>query len=196
MKRFLVLLLVSFFFQSNAQKIDDPRLEKRLNDFMAVNRQMDFEKIIDFMHPKLFTLAPRNLLVQSMQKTFANEEMKFSFDSMSLVTITPVFNFEKSNYRKIDYYLGMTIKLSNAMDLKDEEYARIMKAAMEAGFPGKKIIIDSAENSIRVLGNEVMFAIQDVGSNEWMFLGYETGKKELVEKLYPLPVRKYFKLAE
>jgi hypothetical protein len=194
LKQLTILLLSFFFLTANAQKSTDLQLNSRLQEYFAYSKNLDFNKLMDYMHPRLFAVAPKEQLIQSMEQAFNNPEMKFSFDSMAVVAISPVYKFGKASYRKIDYHMGMTITLSDSIDLKNKDMAAIMLKSFQAGFPKKKIVVDASSNAIRVEGKELLFAIRDAESPEWMFLGYDRSNQKLLQQLYPRQVRQYFKV--
>lgn len=194
MKKLTILLLTFFFLDANAQKATDPSLAGRIQEYLTYTKNLDFENAMNYMHPRLFAIAPKEQLIKTMEQAFTNEEMKFSFDSMAIVAISPVYKFANTSYHKVDYYMGMTIALGDSIDLADKQMAAIMLKSFQAGFPRKKITIDAANNAVKVSGRELMFAIKDATVEEWMFLGYDRSNPALISKLYPKQVRQYFKV--
>jgi hypothetical protein len=149
---------------------------------------------MDYVHPRLFTVAPKEALVKAMEEMFTSDEMKFSFDSMEYKTISPVYNYNGAAYKKLTYYMVLTIVLTDSTDLSDKDMAERMASAFKVGFPNKKITIDAHRNCIKVAGTEIMFAIKDTAVTDWMFLGYDRSKTELIGQLFPRQVRQHFKL--
>lgn len=194
MKKLTLLLLLFVFVSARSQTSNDAQLNTRLKEYLASSKDLDFNKAMDYMHPKLFTVAPKAQLIEIMDKAFNNPQMKFRFDSMAVVAMSPAYKFETSVYRKIDYHIVMTITLADSINLDDKVMAAAMMQSFQSGFPNKKITLDTAANSIRVAGREVMFAIKDNGSPVWMFLGYERSNPQLLQILYPRQVRQHFKL--
>ena len=194
MKKLTVLLLPFFFFAASAQKATDTQLTNRLKEYFAFSKNLELGKAMDYMHPKLFDIMPKEQLVETMQAAFNNPQMKFSFDSMSVVGISPNFKSGVATYRKVDYFMSMNITLSDSLDLKNQVLAAAMRASFETGFPGKKITINTESNSVNVRGTELLFAIKDPQATEWMFLGYDRSNPQLIGRLFPKPVRQHFKL--
>lgn len=187
---FLLCLSITAFTQTT-----DQALNTRIQEYLAYNKALNFEKLMDYIHPKLFTIAPREAILQVFEQTFKSKEMQFTFDSMAVATVTPVFKFGGAEYRRVNYFAQMTIAMNkDSMDLSNPEAAGIMRKAFAAGFPGKKVTMNVAKNAIVVSGTDVMFAIKDATVSDWMFLGYDRSKAELNRRLYPKPVRTHFKL--
>lgn len=194
MKKLTVLLLTFSVLLVQAQKSTDAQLNNRLKEYFAFSKNLEMDKAMDYMHPKLFTIAPKEQLVAAMDAAFNNPEMKFSFDSMAIVAISPAFKSGAATYRKVDYFMSMHIALSDSLDLENKELAAAMRASFETGFPGKKISVQTETNSIHVAGTELLFAIKDPQATEWMFLGYDRKNQQLIERLFPKAVRQHFKL--
>jgi hypothetical protein len=194
MYRLTAFLLLFFSFAAQAQKSTDPGLNNRLQEYIALNKQLDFEKVMNYTHPKLFDVAPREAIIQAMDQAFHNEKMKISIDSISILSVGPLYKYGKESYRKISYYMGMTMVLSDSMDLKNKPFADYLTKSLQISFPGKKITIDTDANAFKIMGSQVLFAIKDDTVASWMFLGYDPAKPELSRRLYPKAVRQYFKL--
>jgi len=194
MKKLTVLLLSFCFLTATAQKTTDTQLTNRLKDYFALSKSLDFAGTMNYMHPKLFTIVPKEQLISTMEAAFNTQEMKISFDSMSVLAISPVYKSGNALYRKVDYYMSMNIALSDSMDLENQQLATILLASFKQSFPGKRVTVQTATNSIQVAGKDLLFAIKDPKVTDWMFLGYERSNPKLAEQLFPKPVRQHFKL--
>ena len=133
-------------------------------------------------------------MVQTLKQAFDSKEMTFSFDSMAIASIGPVFTFNSTTYCKVNYYMGLRITLPDSTDLSNAELAEYMQISFQEGFPGKKITIDGKSNAVKVAGTEIMFAIKDKEGTEWKFLAADKSNPQLIRALYPKQVRDYFKL--
>lgn len=194
MKKLMTIVFLLFALCAYTQKTTDAELNQRLKEYMLLNKQKDFTKVVEYVHPRLFSIAPKEAILASFEQAFNSKEMEFTFDSMAVVSVSPVYKYQNAFYRKVTYYMGMTITLTDSTDLSDKELAAVMLQSFKTGFPGKKITIDAANNAIKVAGTELMFAIKDKDAVEWMFLGYEKANPQLVKQLFPQQVRTYFKL--
>jgi hypothetical protein len=194
MKKLTILLLSFFFLAAHAQKNTEPQLSTRIMEYLLHTKNLAFDKAMDYTHPRLFAIVPREQLVEIMEQAFHNGQMKFSFDTMAVSAISPDYKFGNATYRKVDYHMSMTIVLDDSTDLKNSQMAAAMQQSFETAFPKKKITIDAAKNAIRVAGKDIMFAIKDKQAPDWKFLGYDRSNPALLSQLYPKQVRQYFKL--
>ena len=124
---FAFIVLIFCACGSSKKKVTDTGngkeapLEQRLADFMKVNDEMDFEKVMDYTYPKLFTLAPREQLVKVMKDAFSSEEVKIELDSMRVDTVFAVFKIGDGSYAKVRYSMNMYAKEWSFVNLNKED---------------------------------------------------------------------------
>lgn len=186
-----ILLFITTSFISTAQTTD-PQLTQRLNHYMQLNKQLDFEKIMNYMHPVLFTVAPKEAMQQAMEQAFNSEEMQISIDSLQVLTIGEDFKQGEAVYKKVDYFMGMSMVFKDNM-LEDENFRAIITAGMKEAMGNKEVSYDEKKKALMITGNEVMFAIKDNPKTEWLFLGYDKNP-ELIKAIFPKSVIAHYKL--
>ena len=83
MKKYLIALAALICFHTVfAQK--DPQLVKRLNALMQATQDLDFEKIMDYTYPKVFTIAPKKKMPEALKNGLSTDEMIVRFDSLKI----------------------------------------------------------------------------------------------------------------
>src|SRR5690349_19618445 len=102
MKNFIVLVTLLFCTATFAQKNADTAFERRLNDYMRFTRELRFDDIINYTHPKLFTIATKDQLKEFLQGSFENEQMKIEFDSTAIKKVSENFKLENVLYKRVD----------------------------------------------------------------------------------------------
>ena len=186
-----ILVLITTAFISTAQTTD-AQLKQRLNHYMQLNKELDFEKIMDYMHPVLFTVAPKEAMQQTMEQAFNSEEMKISIDSLQVLTIGEDFKEGEAVYKKVDYFMSMSMVFKDNM-LENEGFREIMTAGMKEAFGNKQVAYDEKKKALIITGNEIMFAIKDNPKAAWLFLGYEKNPP-LINAIFPKSVIAHYKL--
>ena len=186
-----ILLFLTTAFIGTAQTTD-AQLKQRLNNYMQLNKELDFEKIMDYMHPVLFTVAPKEAMQQTMEQAFNSEEMKISIDSLQVLTIGEDFKEGEAVYKKVDYFMSMSMVFKDNM-LEDESFREMITAGMKEAMGNKQVSYDEKKKALMITGNEVMFAIKDNPKTEWLFLGYDKNP-ELIKAIFPKSVIAHYKL--
>ena len=191
-KKILILVLLCQSLFSLAQS-GDAELDKRLNEYLQINKDLRFEAIMDYIHPVLFTIVPKANILEVFKKTFDNEEMSIRIDSILPSAISSVFQVKEAVYRKVDYRMRLSIRMKDSSSLREPEFIKIMTGALEAGFPGSTVKFHQAEGLFDINTPTMMFAIRDKPGTLWMFLGFQKNEA-LLKAIYPAEVIRHFKL--
>jgi hypothetical protein len=193
MKTILAFLLSFSLVHVNAQS-SDPVLDKRLNEYLQLNRQKKFGELVEYMHPSIFSIVPKEQLQEAMEKGFDSEEMKITVDSIKATRIGPVFNFNGGSYHKVDTYMELSFYMNDKEMMADSSFSDIMISQFKQIFPNKTVTFSSDKTHFTVAGIDVILAIKDDGKSPWMFLGFEESKKEMLKTLIPKEVVEGLKL--
>ena len=175
-----------------AAQTSDAQLNQRMQTYLQLNKNLNFDALMEYIHPVLFTVAPKEAMKQSLEQAFNNEEMKIRIDSIAILQVGADFKEGEALYKKIDYFMTLSMVFKDNQ-LEDEEFRNAMTEGMKQGFAGKQVGYDAAKKAIVVSGSEVMFAIKDTAATPWMFLGYEKNP-ELIKRVFPPGVIAHFKL--
>lgn len=197
MKKLVLVLFSAILFVSSSwaqAKSGDADLDKRLSEYMAYTEKLDFDKIMDYMYPKLFKIAPREALVSAMKEAFQSKEMKMGLKDLGILAIGDVFATGGTEFRKIEYKMTLTMQFTDTSATNDPQFMEVMKESMAAGFPDKEVVVDEATKSILVKGNDILFAIKDLGK-QWMFIGYKD-EPSLIKVIFPQAAIDHFKLLQ
>jgi hypothetical protein len=184
------ILLVSL--SSVAQ--NDGSLQGRLDEYLLANKQKNFEKLMEFIYPELFQIVPKEQMIQVFESVFDNPQMTISMDSLSVCGISKGFNYKVAEYRKVDYYIGMSFRFKDTAFVKDENKIAMIKEQVKTQMGAEHVKYIPEENRMTIDAKKIMFAIKDNAQSQWMFLGYEPKQVELMKKLIPSEVLTNFKL--
>jgi hypothetical protein len=177
---FFIICFLAFSTQGKSQYAkDSAEMITRLETFMQHNRLMDFDKVLDYTYPKLFTIAPREQVKEAMENAFNNEEIAITLDSIKVVKIYPIFAASQHRYAKLTYSMIINMR-PNGEDSTD---ITMFLELMQTQFGEKNVTIDKTGNGINIFQEVDMAAIKDDLSPEWTFVNL---KKEdpLMEMLF------------
>src|SRR5882724_10407486 len=138
---FLLLTWGSIFSQAN------PDLKRRLAEFLKFNAEMNFEKVLDYSYPKLFTLAPRKDMLTFLEKTYNSDDFSVKLDSLKIDSIYPVFKFADGMYAKVKYSMIMRMTFKKDSLLNGTEENPGVKN-LKSQFGEDKIRLDKATNTV------------------------------------------------
>lgn len=189
--RCLLLLFLSVSLSVSFGQSNDAALNKRLAAYLEANRKLDFESLMNFIHPKLFKVASKEAMVEGLRQSFNNDKMQIQLDSMEITQVGPVFAYGTTAYRKVDYFMVMDVQFTEKEKLGDSTFVKLMEKNFARVFRGSAAY-NAGTETFHVRGNQFMLAIKDAGQ-PWMFIGHKADKA-LNEFLFPKAVISKFNL--
>lgn len=170
--RFLFFILLFPCFSSLSAQTTDPQLQIRLNEFIKLTRELNFTKLMDYIHPKLFTIASKEQMVAIMENTFKGDEgMEIAMDSIETGRIFPSFILQNGTYTKVEYSMLMRMKLK-----KDNGYEPandMMLTLFKSQYGKDNVRYDEPTQAYVIRIVSMMVAIKDEQSPEWSFLNFK-----------------------
>lgn len=189
----LILAGLLLFFGSIAHTQEDTALVNRINEMLKITQKKDLEKIMDYTYPKLFDIAPRELMISTLQETYENDEFIIDLDSVSIITIFPIFNINDTSYVKIVHSMLMKMKYKEPLDTSDMESKSMLVSILEPKYGAGNVHFDSAANSLNIFMKPDMLGIKDKTSNTWTFITLNDDNPFLLEMLFSEAVRSKLK---
>ncbi len=187
-KLVFALALIAFWACSDSKKktaepVADSSLEKRLDEYMKLTDEMKLDELMDYIYPKLFTIAPREQMVAAMKATFENEQVKADLDSVKITKIYPVFTEGKGSYAKVGYSMVMlmSFNLGDSTGESDPSQMDMIKSTLSDKYGDENVSIEG--RLIKIRQNNFLVAAKDEFAKEWSFVSW---KKEdpLMNRLF------------
>lgn len=170
MKKLFVLFLLILSCSVIASAQADEGMKARLDTFMKLNQSLQFEKLMDYIYPKVFTIAPKEQLVQVFKESFAgNDDMSMEMDSLRTGTISSQVTIGEGSYYLIRYSMLIRIKITN----EKADGSNSMLGLMKSQYGEDNVRHDKATGKFVITVNTSMVAIKDAQSPQWSFLNFE-----------------------
>lgn len=170
----LILLSLLIITTANIFAQDKKSLEQRAILNYSYTASEQYEKLLDLTYPKLFTIIPREKMVELLKRMTKGDGF-----TISIAPVAP--NFAFSEIKKIDdaYYSVLTYDLTMKMrftePVGDQELASLLpsfKTAMKTD----NITFDKKDNSFTIIKKSQSVAVYDkLGNNQWMFVNNTDG---------------------
>jgi hypothetical protein len=165
----------------NAAGGSDPALERRLAEYMKINEDLDFEKLMDYIYPKLFDFATREEMVEALEDFFKSDEIKVKLEALSIDKVHPVFKEGDGRYAKVDYSMTVLMDLSGITEGDTEQNDLIVKS-MAKKYGDENVGIDKETGMIRVHMANPMVAVKDEYAKDWSFVAFKDDP--MINKLF------------
>ena len=167
----------------------DTALVNRINQMLTLTQKKDLEKIMDYTYPKLFKIAPRELMIATLKETYDTEEFFIEIDSLRIITIFPVFVVSDTSYVKVRHTMLMRMKYKQALDTNDMEGKNMLVSILGQKYGEGNVRFDAAANSLNIFMKPDMVGIKDKTSNTWTFANLDDDNPALLEMLFSQSVR-------
>jgi len=145
---------------------------------------------MDYIHPRLFQIAPKELLLQALKAPFESEDVKVSLDSLAIVEVSAAFAHQGTTYRKVTYSMAMDMRFTDEEALQDDSFINLVLQGLRGEFPQSTVSYQTEKKNFHISGRDMLIAIKDA-DKPWMFIGVEK-EGDMMEKLFAEPVRKKF----
>lgn len=178
MKKFIALIVMfscSLGFSQTTETLKSDT--KKMYD---ASYNMAFEEVLNYTHPRVFELAPRDQVLAAMENAFDNEMMK-----IRLVHTEPKFTY--SEIKKLEGKSICLVNYTNAMrmtfekKLESDEVESMTKSFTDSG-EYKVVRYEKDRNSFFLEGDATMIAVADDSTKDkWTFVNYSKSQAQLAE---------------
>lgn len=189
-KSFILLV----FFAMSVDRVsgqEDSALLKRLSAVMEATQKSDFNTLFDHTYPKLFTIAPREQMLELFKSALENNDYSISFDSLNVIKIFPVFVVDGESFTKIKHTMRMKMKFKVAVDTSNADIISERKETityMESKFGEGNIRYDKSTDALIVSQIAYQVAIKVKKDHEWYFVNLDDDSPDFLNYLFSKPV--------
>lgn len=153
----------------NAQTTGDSlELRRDMETYLRVCQALEYDSIVGFMPPKMFSLVSKGELKDMMQGAFESPEFKMSFGDMRFLSVQPVVKSSDRLFTMVGYEMDMAITFEGE---QDSSFVNILRSVFEGQY-GKENVRPDANNPARInifIPNKKMFALREPGWDSWKF---------------------------
>lgn len=188
MQRSITLTLLFFILGLSARgQADAGAIQGRLHEYFKATEAKDWNKVVDMVYPKLFTLVEKEAMVQLFADMEGNG-MEFQMKDFQVHKISETVAHEGERFALVGYSAGMNIRFTSAA-YQDSSMVSILQASFAATYGDGNVRYNKEDNSFDIQAEKTMFAIAPEGSGEWAFMENNPGQEGLLGALIPEAVK-------
>lgn len=147
-------------------------MESRLETYFLATQNKDWNGVMDMINPKIFSFAPRELMVQLYSQMESDAGMEMNFTEMEILDIKKGLEWSDTTYVPVDYKMTLLIHL-NPNRYQDPEVLKSMSAGFELAYAGQDISFDRARMSFTIKVKNTLIASSKLDSDQWYFGEYK-----------------------
>ena len=196
MKYLFTLLATVICLGYTAAQDQKETLETSFYEYFKLVSDKDIDGTLDYMLPKMFELAPRELVKSSMEQIYEDEEMDIQFANNKLNNMSFLdYKEEDKTYAIVDYSFEM-IMIIHALknpeeEAKEEESSlnefSLIHAMYNEQFGTDNVTADKENGKFTIFKNSRLIAV-DMPNKGWKFLEIKTEMLPVLERLLPQAV--------
>lgn len=189
---FLLSLTTTFAQTDNAD------IQKTFEDYFKAVEQSNYPKVVDYLYPKLFDIAPKEAMLQAMEEMTTDTNVTIKLHSAVVKKISKTFVLDKIKYAVVKHSFKMTMLFKNNnsdANIKEDgslDVADFTFKLLKGKYGEENVALDKEKSIIEVFSNSEMYAINDPAYPGWKFLEKKEEMQSLLEQLLPKKVLKKF----
>lgn len=184
MKKIITLFALLAVVTLKAQ--DRNQMEQRVADMVLFTKTNQFEKLLDYSHPRIFTYATREEMLRLMKGMFNGDGFTISMmDIPSEFSFGEIKTFNGNHYALIHHNLGIKM-IYDAPLPKDkiEERLNVFKAEMGT----ENVNYDPKQKALTAIKRVELIAVYGAETkNQWVFINNDGGI--FIKSIVPQEVR-------
>lgn len=191
MRILLSILIFTFtLFAPCVAQDHKAELDSVFQGFWEVTEKKDAWGTMDYMYPRLFEIAPKKMLVNAIQDTYADTTVELGFSNSSISNISSLLVVEETKYASIDYSFTMSIALLN---LAEEDVADMLAYLLQVyqdQYGKNSVRLDEKARRFDIDVDATMYAIHAPEYGEWKVIEKKPEYQALFEQWFPKKVLK------
>jgi hypothetical protein len=182
---FIFFLLASLAPALLAQH--EPAITGRLGEYFEATKVKDWQKVVDMVYPKLFTLVEKKEMVQMFQDMEGNG-MEFQMGDFAVKGISAVMDHEGERFALVDYTAQMNIRFTSQA-YREPEMVDMLRQNFVLTYGAENVRYNPGDNSFDVRAEKTMFAISEEGEDNWAFMESDSANEALIGVIIPDAVK-------
>ncbi|HBI01530.1 MAG TPA: hypothetical protein PLL09_03760 [Flavobacterium sp.] len=177
MKSKLTFLFLLINYLSFSQSIET--LKSDCAKMYDATYNMDFEKILDYTHPKVFDIVDKETMLTVLDETFQNDKLRIRLvHPKTTFTFSEVKEIDGKKICVVEYPQAMRMIFENPLS---EEEKNALEESLKTTMTSKKITFEKDRNAFYIDGKDIMIAVsEEATQNKWKLINYDKSQPQLL----------------
>ena len=179
-----VFTLPSVFAQTEVDSIKQTVLA-----YFKTMETFDMKASVEYLHPAIFDLVPKNNMIEMLEQSFKDPEVRLKMDSAEILKVSPILEDNNIKYGLVNYSFLMHMTMMDGekplTDTNDKSALMFTYNMIKGKYGDKKVRLESAKGTIHVLSETSLFAIKAPGFDGWKFLENKENMTKVFDGIIP-----------
>lgn len=193
------LIAINIFSVALFAQNDEKALRADVSEYVEAVQTGDIETTLDYLYPKFFDVAPRELIKGFLEKS-AEGMSGMKIQNSEIGTITPIIQTDTNYHSLVDYTFEMVMPLDEkedkaGEDKNDEAEAddEMIVEMMKAQYGEDNVKYNEDKTALIINISNKMLAIKTSIYPTWTFITFSEGQKAILEKIVPAAILENYK---
>lgn len=181
------ILLLFFLIFTSFRALAQDDITITLQNYLLLSEKKDTEKLMDYIYPKFFDLFPRQMMLETLNKSMNDPTLEISLKDSKILEISPSKTIDTVTYSIVHYSFVMSLKYLESEDnpLPDEEAIKFTQGIFNKMYGEENVTYDKEKMQFVMKLQKEMLVLKTPSLDAWKVLGLEPNLKPLLVKILP-----------
>lgn len=191
-KKPIIILIAIFTFNSLLanDKLKD-KFTSDLNVYITAYNNKDWNRVTDFLYPKLFTLAPKEAVIENMAKQ-DESGLTMLMSDINVIKISEPIKYKEELFHILDYNLHLELNLDSTLNSQKD----FMKSMFINQYGKENVKFNKDMSQFSVKSKLQMIAISSDNGVNFYYLENAKGNDEMLKAIFDAELIKLIKKNE
>lgn len=179
---FFVLLMALFSMPAVAQVTGNPEIQQRLDKYIELTNQQNWDAAFDILYPKMFTNVSKQELVDIMNSEESNG-LSLQLSNRRITAFSAPFEDGGETFVRVSYTADQTITIKPGGMYDYPKSIMGMEQQFKQTYGENNVKWNADEKKFTILADKAIIAVQPEGK-DWYLVEVNPEQKELMESLF------------
>lgn len=156
------------------------QFETDIRTYLEEFNQRNWENVLEYINPKLFSLAPKSTIISTFQQV-TDMGMNMHTDFKEVKNISKPISYQDTLYCQVFYRGDITIVLDKEL----VQQAALLEEEFKSSYGNKSVSYDKNKNTFLIRAERSMMAVSVDDGQTWKYLEFNKKDMKLIELLIP-----------
>lgn len=177
-----LLILIAIIFAISTTYANDKLKDKFTTDlekYIAAYNKEDWSQVTDFLYPKLFTLVPKESVIEGMSAK-DDSGLKMKMSDINISRISKPINYKEELLHILDYNLQLELDLDSTLNSQKD----LMKSMFISQYGKENVKHNKDMSHFSVKSKLQMIAVSVDNGTKFYYLENSKGNDEFLEAIF------------
>lgn len=182
--KFFALILGTFLLATTvgAQATINPAIEEKLNTFISLSNEKQWDKAFDLLYPKMFNNVSKEELIQLMAG-MENDGMALHMSNVRIKSTSVPVEEGDETFVRVEYAADLNVKILKEGMFDSPKATQAIDEQFRAVYGQHKVNWDNAKSEFNIIAEKSMMAIQSK-EGVWSLVEINMDQPQLMESLF------------